>query len=208
MTEFPGALAAMPLIAILRGVRPEEVLAIAEVLVGAGIVAIEVPLNSPDPHESIGRLAERFGGRALIGAGTVMTTVEISKVRAAGGRLIVMPHSDPALIGETKRLGLISMPGVATPSEAFAALAAGADALKLFPGEALGPAVVKAWRAVLPSELWLLPVGGIEPESLGPYLAAGANGFGIGSALYKAGREVSDIEKRARHFVAAHRGRA
>lgn len=208
MTEFPGVLAAMPLIAILRGVRPVEVLAIAEALVGAGIVAIEVPLNSPDPLESIGRLAERFGERALIGAGTVMTTGEVSRIRAAGGRLVVMPHSDPALIGEAKRLGLLAMPGVATPSEAFAALAAGADALKLFPGEALGPAVVKAWRAVLPSELWLLPVGGIEPESLGPYLAAGANGFGIGSALYKAGREVSDIEKRARHFVAAYRGRA
>ena len=208
MTVFPGVLAAMPLIAILRGVRPGEVLAIAEALVDAGFVAIEVPLNSPDALDSIGRLAERFGERALIGAGTVMTTVEISKVRAAGGRLIVMPHSDPALIGETKRLGLISMPGVATPSEAFAALAAGADALKLFPAEALGPAVVKAWRAVLPGDLWLLPVGGIGPESLGPYLAAGANGFGIGSALYKAGREASDIERRARHFVAAYRGRA
>ena len=205
MTSFPGPLQEMPLIAILRGVRPDEVLAIGEALVQAGIVAIEVPLNSPEPFESIRLLAERFAGTALIGAGTVLDPADVARVEAAGGRLIVMPHSDGAVIAEAKARRLIVIPGVATPTEAFAAVAAGADALKLFPGESLPPPVVKAWRAVLPKDLWLLPVGGIAPESLGPYLAVGANGFGIGSAVYKGGLTAEEVGERAERFVTAYR---
>jgi 2-dehydro-3-deoxyphosphogalactonate aldolase len=195
-------LAPLPLIAILRGVRPAEATAIGEALVAAGFASIEVPLNSPEPLASIRLLADAFGERALIGAGTVRDPADVARVAAAGGGLIVMPHGDAAVIGAAKQRGLLCVPGVATPTEAFAALDAGADALKLFPAEALPPAVVKAWRAVLPHEVWLLPVGGIRPGSMAPYLAAGANGFGLGSALYRPGMTPVEVAAIARAFAA------
>ena len=173
-------------------------------LVEAGFAAIEVPLNSPEPLASIRALADAFGERALIGAGTVRDPADVARVAAAGGRLIVMPHGDAAVIRAAKARGLLCVPGVATPTEAFAALDAGADALKLFPAEALPPAVVKAWRAVLPKDVWLLPVGGIGPAGMAPYLAAGANGFGLGSALYKPGMTAAPVAGTARAFAEAY----
>jgi 2-dehydro-3-deoxyphosphogalactonate aldolase len=204
MKVLQDILAPLPLIAILRGLKPAEAPAIGEALLGAGFVAIEVPLNSPEPLASIRLLADAFGERALIGAGTVRDPADVARVAAAGGRLVVMPHGDVPVIDAAKQRGLLCVPGVATPTEAFAALDAGADALKLFPAEALPPAVVKAWRAVLPKEAWLLPVGGIRPDSMAPYLAAGANGFGLGSALYKPGMTPAHIAANARAFADAY----
>ena len=201
MNSLQEMLAPLPLIAILRGVTPAEVAAIGGALVDAGFVAIEVPLNSPEPLASIRLLADAFGERALIGAGTVREPSDLARIAAAGGRLVVMPHGDAAVIGAAKERGLLCVPGVATPTEAFAALDAGADALKLFPAEALPPAVVKAWRAVLPKDCWLLPVGGIGPASMAPYLAAGANGFGLGSALYKPGMTPDQVAAAASTFA-------
>jgi 2-dehydro-3-deoxyphosphogalactonate aldolase len=194
-----------PLIAILRGVRPDEVEAIGEVLVDEGFGILEVPLNSPDPLASIERLARRFPD-ALVGAGTVMTPQAVHEVAQAGGRLILMPHSDPAVVRAACEAGLLCVPGVATPTEAFAALANGAAALKLFPAEQMPPLVVKAWRAVLPPQVRLLPVGGITPDNMAPYLAAGAAGFGLGSALYKPGMQAVEVAERARAFRVALRG--
>lgn len=205
MSTLRAHLAQLPLVAILRGVKPDEAVAIGEVLIDAGFRAIEVPLNSPAPFGSIAALAEAFGERALIGAGTVLDPDDVGAVADAGGRLIVMPHADPGVISATKASGLACVPGVATPTEAFAALRAGADALKMFPAEALPPAAVKAWRAVLPKDTWLLPVGGVTPEAIAPYLAAGANGFGLGSALYRAGLTPPEVARRASAFVAAYR---
>ena len=199
------ALAELPLVAILRGLAPEDALALGQVLVDAGFRIIEVPLNSPRPFESIGLLAKAFGTRAMVGAGTVLRTEDVTRVKDAGGRLIVMPHGDMAIIREAKRQGLICTPGVATPTEGFAALAAGADGLKLFPARAIPPAIVKAWRAVFPPETLLLPVGGITPERMADYLAAGASGFGLGSALFAPGMSASDIQTRAQAFAAAIR---
>jgi 2-dehydro-3-deoxyphosphogalactonate aldolase len=204
MIPLRELLAPLPLIAILRGVTPAEVTEIGGVLVDAGFVAIEVPLNSPEPLASIRLLADGFGGRALVGAGTVRDPADVARIAAAGGRLVVMPHGDVAVIRAAKERCLLCVPGVATPTEAFAALDAGADALKLFPAETLPPAVVKAWRAVLPKDSWLLPVGGIQPESMAPYVAAGANGFGLGSALYKAGMTPTQIAATASTFVDAY----
>jgi 2-dehydro-3-deoxyphosphogalactonate aldolase len=201
MNELQRHLAPLPLIAILRGLRPDEAIPIGEALLAAGFRALEVPLNSPEPLTSIERLAKAFGGRALVGAGTVLQLGAIEAVAAAGGRLIVMPHGDPAIIRTAKAKGLICVPGVATPTEAFAALDAGADALKLFPAEALPPKVVKAWRAVLPKDLWLLPVGGITPEAMAAYRAAGADGFGLGSALYRAGMSAAEVARSAQAFA-------
>jgi 2-dehydro-3-deoxyphosphogalactonate aldolase len=201
MNTLQEILTPLPLIAILRGVTPGKATAIGDALVGAGFVAIEVPLNSPEPLASIRVLADAFGARALIGAGTVRDPADVARIAAAGGRLIVMPHGDAAVIGAAKGRGLLCVPGVATPTEAFAALDAGADALKLFPAEALPPAMVKAWRAVLPKDVWLLPVGGIWPDSMAPYLAAGANGFGLGSALYKPTMTPAQIAVNARAFT-------
>ena len=208
MNELQGQLAPLPLIAILRGIRPEEAIPIGEVLIEAGFVALEVPLNSPEPFASIQRLAKAFGKRALIGAGTVLQLAAIEAVAAAGGRLVVMPHGEPAIIRTAKAKGLLCVPGVATPTEAFTALQAGPDALKLFPAEALPPNVLKAWRAVLPKDLWLLPVGGITPEAMAPYLAAGANGFGLGSALYRAGMSAAEVARAAQAFALAWRALA
>lgn len=194
---FDQVLAEMPLVAILRGIGPSEAEAVAEALVGAGIGCIEVPLNSPDPFESIRRMAARFGHRALIGAGTVLDPAEVSRIVEAGGRLAVSPDCNPATIAAAKAAGLIALPGILTPSEAFQALAAGADGLKLFPAEAASPAVLKAMRAVLPEGTAILPVGGIGPAEIAPYWAAGAAGFGLGSSLYNPGRSAAEIRDRA-----------
>ncbi|MDX6750955.1 2-dehydro-3-deoxy-6-phosphogalactonate aldolase [Geminicoccaceae bacterium 1502E] len=199
-------LAALPLVAILRGIRPEEALPVGEALAGAGFRIIEVPLNSPEPLESIRLLARRFGDGLLVGAGTVTSPAAAGQVVEAGGRIIVMPHGDVGVIREAKRLGAFCVPGVATPTEAFAALTAGADALKLFPAELITPPVVKAMRAVLPQGTRLLPVGGIEPGGMAVYRAAGAAGFGLGSALYRPGMAPAEVAERARRFVEAWRG--
>jgi 2-dehydro-3-deoxyphosphogalactonate aldolase len=193
----------LPLIAILRGVRPDEAVAIGEVLVAAGFRLIEVPLNSPDPFASIAGLAAALAGRAAVGAGTVMTSDDIDNLCSAGGEFVVMPHSDPVVIGAAKKRKLTCLPGVATPNEAFTALAAGADGLKLFPAETLPPVAVKAWRAVLPAKTPLLPVGGISPDKMASYLVAGATGFGLGSALYRPGDAPAEVAVNARDFVAA-----
>jgi 2-dehydro-3-deoxyphosphogalactonate aldolase len=195
----------LPLIAVLRGITTEEVPVIGAALVECGLRILEVPLNSPQPMASIRALADGFGDRCLVGAGTVLDIADVARVRDAGGRLVVMPHADPALIREAKRLGLVCLPGVATPTEAFAALAAGADGLKMFPAEQLPPAAVKAWRAVLPRETMLFPVGGIAPETLAPYWAAGASGFGTGSNLYRPGADTATVHAAAAAFGAAVR---
>jgi 2-dehydro-3-deoxyphosphogalactonate aldolase len=196
---------ALPLVAILRGITPDEVVAIGRALHDAGFRIIEVPLNSPQPLESIRRLCAEVDEDCLIGAGTVMTLPDVSEVADAGGRLIVMPHSDPAVIQAAKARGLYCAPGVATPTEGFAALANGADVLKLFPAEQIAPSVVKAWRAVFDRSTALVPVGGITPQNLGDYWNAGADGFGLGSALYKAGMSVEQVSENARAFVAGAR---
>lgn len=200
--EFRDYLRQCPLVAILRGIRPDEAEAIGEAIFEAGIRIIEVPLNSPDPLASIRRLADRLGGRALVGAGTVLDPGQVAEVAAAGGRLVVSPNSDPAVIGATIAAGLASSPGFFTPSEAFTALAAGAHALKLFPAEAAGPAVAKALKAVLPRHVPLIVVGGIGPDTMQPWLAAGADGFGLGSGLYKPGQSATETAEKARAFVA------
>lgn len=197
------AFAACPLVAILRGLRPAEAPAIGAALVDAGFSIIEVPLNSPDPLVSIAALAQSCGARALIGAGTVLSVEAVEQVAAAGGRLIVMPHADTTVIAAAKARGLACVPGVATPTEAFAALAAGADALKLFPAETIPPAAVKAIRAVLPRDVRLLPVGGITPEGMAPYLQAGVAGFGLGGALYRPGMGADEVAANAAHFLKA-----
>ncbi len=201
MIHFDQAFAACPLVAILRGVRPNDVEGIGDALVDAGFTLIEVPLNSPDPLDSIARLARRLGRRALIGAGTVLDVGSVAAVKEAGGAMIVSPNADPAVIAASVAAGMASLPGVATPSEAFAALKAGATALKLFPAESASPAVLKAMLAVLPPEVRVLPVGGIAPETMAPWQAAGAAGFGLGSALYRPGMAAGEVAARARSFV-------
>jgi 2-dehydro-3-deoxyphosphogalactonate aldolase len=195
----------LPLIAILRGIQPEEAVAVAEALLENGFRILEVPLNSPRPYESIARMIEYAGDRALIGAGTVLTAKQVEQVAASGARLIISPNYSETVIRATKQRNLLSLPGVATPSEGFAALSAGADGLKLFPGEMLTPPVLKAWRAIFPVDALLLPVGGITPETLAGYLAAGANGFGIGSALYKPGYSATEVGERAKAFVEVYK---
>jgi 2-dehydro-3-deoxyphosphogalactonate aldolase len=203
MLAFNDALAACPLVAILRGVKPEECLEIGHTLVDAGFRIIEVPLNSPEPFESIALLARELGEQALIGAGTVTSAQHVDEVAQAGGRLIVMPHSDAKVVVEAKALRLAALPGFATPTEAFAMLEAGADGLKLFPAEANPPRVLKAVRAVLPRDVPILPVGSITVENMSEYWAAGANGFGLGSALYKPGATAAQVGKSAAKFRAA-----
>jgi 2-dehydro-3-deoxyphosphogalactonate aldolase len=203
MTSFDTAFAQLPLIAILRGVRPDEVEAIGDALVEAGFTLIEVPMNSPDPLDSVARLAKRLAGRAVIGAGTVLTVDGVSAVADAGGTMVISPNANLDVIRATAAAGLTSLPGIATPSEAFAALEAGATALKLFPAEAASPAVVKAMLAVLPKGTRVLPVGGVSPDTMAPWQAAGAAGFGLGSALYKPGMGADEVGERARAFVAA-----
>lgn len=193
----------MPLVAILRGLRPEEAAAIALAVVDAGFVCLEVPLNSPEPFASIRAIKAAVGERALVGAGTVLDATDVEKVRAAGGEIVISPNCDPSVITTTKSKNLISMPAFFTPSEAFSALRAGADALKLFPAEAASPASLKAMRAVLPREAAIFVVGGVTPDTMGPWRDVGAFGFGIGSALYAPGRTAGDVKQRARAFVSA-----
>lgn len=191
------------LIAILRGVRPDEVLDIAAALEAEGIAVIEVPLNSPSPIESIRRLAETFGDRLLIGAGTVMTTDQVGEIADAGGKLIVTPHADPNIVRAAKSHGLLSVPGFFTPAEAFSLLSAGADGLKLFPAEAASPAVLRSLRAVLPPNTAVLPVGSIDASNLSSWVDAGAAGFGIGSSIYRAGDSPQAAGAKARKLVRA-----
>lgn len=205
MITLEAAFTELPLLAILRGVEPSEALDVASVLTGAGFRIIEIPLNSPDAVASIRMLAESIGHGILIGAGTVMTPDDVRRVADAGGRLIVMPHGDPEIIRAAKDRGLACIPGVATPTEAFAALADGADGLKMFPAEAMPPAVVKAWRAVIGRPVRLIPVGGITPETMQEYVANGASGFGLGSALFRPGLSLADLGANARAFVDAVR---
>ncbi|WP_315133241.1 2-dehydro-3-deoxy-6-phosphogalactonate aldolase [Achromobacter marplatensis] len=204
--NHPGLQTAMAhcgLIAILRGIKPAEAEAVGNALYDAGFRLIEVPLNSPDPLASIRALRAALPTDCLIGAGTVLNPDDCARVQDAGGELIVMPHSDAAVIRAAKQLGMASCPGVATPTEAFAALSAGADVLKMFPAEQLGPVVLKAWRAVMRPPIALVPVGGITPDNISVYAQAGASGFGLGSALYKPGLSAIEVGQNARAFIAA-----
>lgn len=187
----------LPLVAVLRGISPQEVPGVADALTGAGFRVLEVTLNSPDPYDSIRALTARCGATCLVGAGTVIDPSDVARVHEAGGRLIVMPHADVAVIREAKRQGMVCVPGVATPTEAFAALAAGADGLKMFPAEALPPAALRAWRAVLPKPTLVFAVGGMRPDNLLPYWEAGADGFGTGSNLYKPGAPAAEVRDAA-----------
>jgi 2-dehydro-3-deoxyphosphogalactonate aldolase len=203
--KFENALAASPLVAILRGLGPDEARAIGEALVTSGWRLIEVPLNSPEPLRSIATLAKAFPD-ALVGAGTVLQPEQVREVHAAGGQLVVAPNFNAEVVREAVRLGMVCLPGVLTATEAFAALAAGATGLKLFPAEMIGPPAVKALRAVLPAQALLLPVGGIGTGNMAAYRAAGANGFGIGSALYKPGMTAAEVKRNALDFMAACMG--
>lgn len=192
-----------PLVAILRGITPDEAADVGHALVAAGFAIIEVPLNSPRPFDSIARLADSVGDRALVGAGTVVDAADVARVAAAGGQLVVAPNCDATVIGAAAAASLATIPGVFTPTEAFAAIRAGAHALKLFPADAVAPSTLKAMRAVLPPAIPVLVVGGITPMSMAPWRAAGATGFGLGSALYQPGMRADDVAVRARAFVAA-----
>ena len=199
------AMAQLPLIAILRGLTPAEAPAIGEALVSSGFAIIEVPLNSPEPLQSIATLTRKFP-QALIGAGTVLNAQQVKDVHDAGGRLVVAPTFNPAVVAQALALGMVVLPGVATPTEAFAALDAGAHGLKLFPAEMITPATVKAMRAVLPKTAALMPVGGITPDNMAVYRDAGATGFGLGSALYSPGRSAQAVQQQAQAFVMAFKG--
>ena len=205
LARFDAAFAACPLVAILRGLEPREAEAIGDVLVEAGLGLIEVPLNSPDPFASIAALVKRFGDRAMIGAGTVMETRQITELKRIGATLAISPHADPELIRAAREAGLISMPGILSPTEAFAAIRAGANALKLFPMEIIGLSGVKAMRAVLPRGLRLIAVGGVGPATLRDLRAAGCDGFGLGSALFKPGRTPEAVRAVAEASVTALR---
>lgn len=202
MIRLRDYLAPLPLVAVLRGITPSEISAVGSALTEHGFRILEVPLNSPDPFDSIARLASQHGERCLTGAGTVVKLADVARVADAGGRLIVMPHGDVAIVREAKRCGLVCLPGVATPTEAYAALDAGADGLKMFPAEQLLPAVLKAWRAVLPRGTLVFPVGGVRPDNMGPYWAAGADGFGTGSNLYKPGASLEAVRASAAAYAA------
>jgi 2-dehydro-3-deoxyphosphogalactonate aldolase len=196
----------LPLVAVLRGITPEEIPVIAAALFAEGFRLLEVPLNSPSPFESIRRLATLYGDRALVGAGTVIDPADVARVKDAGGHLIVMPHADVAVIRAAKAGGMICLPGVATPTEAFAALAAGADGLKLFPADAMMPAILRAWRAVLPRDTLVFPVGGIRPDNMTAWWTEGAAGFGTGSNLYKAGADAEQVRSVAAQYAKAFHG--
>jgi 2-dehydro-3-deoxyphosphogalactonate aldolase len=203
--RFAEAIAAMPIVAILRGVKPDEVIAVAQAIFDAGVRVIEVPLNSPNPLTSIANLAAHFGDRAIVGAGTVLTVDAVTRCKDAGAQIIVSPNMNPDVIRATVAAGMISAPGCLTPTEAFAALDAGAHAVKLFPGELISAAAVKAMRAVLPKEAIILVVGGVSADLIGRYREAGANGFGIGGGIYRVGTSAEQAEANAAAFVAALR---
>ena len=196
-----AAFEACPLIAILRGVTPADAADHGQALYEAGFRIVEVPLNSPQPFDSIAAIRKALPADAIVGAGTVLHASFVHDVKSAGGELIVMPHSDAEVVAMAKAQGLACAPGVATPNEAFLALKNGADVLKMFPAEQLGCQVVKAWRAVIAAEVPLVPVGGITPDNMGPFLSAGANGFGLGSALYKPGQSVAATASHARAYI-------
>lgn len=201
-TRVAQALAATPLVAILRGIQPHEAVDVGLALHAAGFGVLEVPLNSPSPLESIRLLADALKGKAVVGAGTVLREVDVDAVADAGAALVLSPNFNASVVRRTKTRGLYSMPGVATVSEGFDALEQGADALKLFPGELLGPSVIKAWRVVFPRSTQMFSVGGVSLDNLAEFRAAGASGAGIGSALYTPGRLAADVASRARQFVA------
>ncbi|MDO9193495.1 MAG: 2-dehydro-3-deoxy-6-phosphogalactonate aldolase [Undibacterium sp.] len=203
LSRFDRAFAALPLVAILRGIQPHEVEGVALALYAEGFRIIEVPLNSPQALESIAILNRCMPADALLGAGTVLSVEAVQQVREAGGSIIVMPHADTRVIVAAKQAGMFCVPGAATLTEAFSAVQAGADAVKLFPAELVTPAVLKAMRAVLPKTLRLLPVGGITPQGMAAYSQAGAAGFGLGGALYAPGMGMAEVTRRARDFVAA-----
>ena len=202
---FHQAMAELPLVAILRGVRPDEVVSIADVLVSMGIRLIEVPLTSPDPFDSIARLVRRLGDDVIVGGGTVRRVEQIDRLIDAGGRLMVTPHADTALITAAARAGLATLPGVATPTEAFAALDAGADGLKLFPSSSIPPATIAAFRTVLGDTVPLCPTGGVKPEDFADYFTAGASGFGLGGGLYRPGDGPCDVALKAQSYVGSWR---
>jgi len=201
--DLRAALSYCPIVAIMRGVRPDEIDAVGDALIEAGITVIEVPLNSPQPFESIRRLAARHGHHALVGAGTVLEAADVARLKDAGGKLVVAPNFDPDVVRAAKAAGLASLPGVMTPSEGLAALKAGADGLKLFPAEIIPPAVFKAWRAVFPADCLMLAVGGVGVDNIKVYADAGASGYGIGSALYKPGRAAAEMGPLARALIQA-----
>jgi len=205
LDKFNAAMQALPLVAILRGLSPAEAADVGDAIVEPGFRLLEVPLNSPQPLESIALMRQRFPN-ALVGAGTVLDAKQVREVHAAGGELIVSPNFNAEVIREAARLGLVCLPGVMTPTEAFGALAAGATGLKLFPAELASPAVVKALLAVLPAGTPVMPVGGIAPDNMGTWRAAGAAGFGIGSSLYKPGKSAAAVREDAQRFVAAWAG--
>jgi 2-dehydro-3-deoxyphosphogalactonate aldolase len=202
LSQFHAHMDSLPLVAILRGLKPEEALDVGQAIVNAGFHILEVPLNSPDPLQSIQILAAAFP-HALVGAGTVTTAQQVRDIKAAGGQLIISPHLDDNVVCEAVNLGLISLPGVATPSEAFRAIALGAHGLKLFPAEMISPAVVKSMRAVLPKQIRLIPVGGIGTHNMADYRNSGASGFGIGSALFAPGKSAQAVGESAAAFVQA-----
>ncbi len=201
MEQWQDALKNLPLVAILRGLRPDEALAVGEMLVQAGFRIVEVPLNSPDPFDSIKLLVQALGSRAIVGAGTVLTVADVETLHAVGGQICISPNANPDVIRRAKTLGLISFPAFFTPTEAFSAIEAGADAIKLFPAELAGTIGLKAMKAVLPKNLPVFPVGGVTPENMKDFLDAGAAGFGIGSAVFKPGDTPEIVFRKARAFV-------
>ena len=203
--RLDAACEALPLVAILRGLRPEEAVEIAQALFDAGFRLIEIPLNSPEPFDSIAAVRKALPAEALVGAGTVTTRADVARLDGIGADLVVMPHSDTEVIAAAKAAGMICIPGIATPTEAYAALNAGADALKVFPAELVGAAAVKAIRTILPAGTRLFPVGGIAPNTMEPFRSAGVAGFGLGSALYKPGDTVETVADKAARFVSAWR---
>ena len=203
--EWKEALAPLPYVAILRGLHPENTQTVIGKLCESDFRAVEIPFNSPDPLKSIEIAVREFGGDILVGGGTVLNSGDVKRVCDAGAQFVVSPNADQSVIETTKTLDMVSIPGVSTPTEAFAALQACADILKLFPAENLPPLVVKSWRAVLPQELWLLPVGGITPEKISSYLTAGADAFGLGSSLFRSGSSSKDVAKSAQLFVSTYK---
>lgn len=201
MEQWQDALKTLPLVAILRGIRPSEAIAIGEMLMQAGFKIVEVPLNSPEPFDSIKLLVQALGSRAIVGAGTVLNVADVETLKAVGGQICISPNANPAVIRRAKELGLISFPAFFTPTEAFCAVEAGADAIKLFPAELAGTTGLKAMKAVLPKHIPVFPVGGVNPDNMQDFIEAGAAGFGIGSAVFKPGDTPEVVYKKAKAFV-------
>jgi 2-dehydro-3-deoxyphosphogalactonate aldolase len=204
-SDFAGWISRCPVIAILRGIKPDEVESIGEALEEAGVTIVEVPLNSPDPFESIGTLARVFGDRMLVGAGTLTAPAQVAEVACVGGKLIVTPHADLSIISAAKHAGLFAVPGFFNPTEAFALLKAGSDAIKLFPAEVVGTSMLKALKAVLPKDALVIPVGGIDKQSIATWMAAGANAFGVGSSIYRPGDDAKIVKQKATVLIDALR---